>query len=134
VNLDVAALRKKMSSALDKLRPSARAAKMLEEDRLREKAIENQEVPEPETGEAFCKRYGVKLNYNFLRDDIGPRIDRYCNKKHAYLHFKRHSSVSQLLKHMDYQEEVQKRNIKYERRLRIEKLKKLAEEKKKERE
>jgi hypothetical protein len=35
---------------------------------------------------------------------------------------------------MDYQEEVQKRNIKYERRLRIEKLKKLAEEKKKERE
>ncbi len=94
VNLDVAALRQKMHSALDKLRPSVRAAKMLEEDRIRENAIENQEIPEPESAEAFCKRYGVKLNYNFLRDDIGPRIDRYCNKKHAYLHFKRHSSVS----------------------------------------
>ena len=91
-------------------------------------------MPEDETAEAFCKRYGVKLNYMFLQDGIGPRIDRYCNKKHAYLHFKRHSSVSQLLKHMDYQEEVQKRNIKYERRLRIEKLKKIAEEKKRERE
>jgi hypothetical protein len=94
VSLDVVALRKKMNSALDKLRPSVRAAKMLEEDRIREKAIENQEMEESETGEAFCKRYGVKLNYNFLRDDIGPRIDRYCNKKHAYLHFKRHSSVN----------------------------------------
>ena len=66
VSLDVVAMRKKMSSAIDKLRPSARAAKMLEEDRLREKAIENQEMPEDETAEAFCKRYGVKLNYMFL--------------------------------------------------------------------
>ena len=39
VSLDVAAMRQKMNSALEKLRPSVRAANMLEEDSLREKAI-----------------------------------------------------------------------------------------------
>lgn len=36
------------------------------------------DLPEPELPEAFCKRFGVKFNYKYIRDDVGPRIDRYC--------------------------------------------------------
>jgi hypothetical protein len=87
---------------------------MIEEDK-KKTYNKLEELPEPESAEDFCKRYGVKLNYNYIRTDIGPRIDRYCFKKSAYLHFKRHSSVGSLLKELDYQEEMQKRNIQFER-------------------
>lgn len=51
---------------------------MLEEDALKFIPKDLADMPEPEQPEAFCKRYGVKINYNYLRNDIGPRVDRYC--------------------------------------------------------
>jgi hypothetical protein len=134
--LEVATLKKSLYYEDNQHRPSVRAAKMLEEDRLREKAGLDDvfDMLEPEPPELFCKRYGAKLNYEYLRTDIGPRIDRFCNKRNAYLEFKRCSSVGHLLKKMDYQEEVQKRNITFARKQRIEKLKKLKEEQKRQRE
>ena len=48
------------------------------------------DLPEPELPEAFCRRFGVKFNYNYIRGDAGPRIDRYCQRNHAYIELKRH--------------------------------------------
>jgi hypothetical protein len=70
---------------------------MLEEDSKRA-LIRDIDEPEPEKPDDFAKRYHVKINYYYLREDIGPRIDRFCWKKHAYLYFRRHASVNHLLK------------------------------------
>lgn len=75
---------------------------MLEKDEKRGEGIQDilasfrsqdTEAPEPEQPEAFCKRFGVKINYRYLREDIGPRMDRYCQRNNAYLYFKKHSSI-----------------------------------------
>ena len=65
-----------------------------------------QKEPEPEHPEAFCKRYGVRMIYRNSRGDAGLRIHKFCEKDHAFLDFKRHTSLEKFLQSLDYQELV----------------------------
>ena len=118
-NIDVFSLRQSDKEKEDQTRASYRAKIVLEQDEKRGRDIlasfrsMEKEEPEPEHPEAFCKRFGVKINYRYLREDIGPRMDRYCQKNNAYLYFRKHASIGHLLRQLDYQEEVQKRIIAY---------------------
>lgn len=81
------------------------------------------DLPEPELPEAFCRRFGVKFNYKYIRDDVGPRIDRYCQRNNAYIEFKRHQSVQSLLKKMNYEEQMQTRIITQAKKQRAQEIK-----------
>jgi hypothetical protein len=58
---------------------------MLQEDDINKQIINPSDIPEPELPEAFCKRFGAEMNYKYLRYDIGPRVDRFCWKRNAYI-------------------------------------------------
>ena len=106
---------------------SYRAARMLEEDLTRKLVPGHEDLPEPEQPAAFCKRFGVKMNYIYLRNVVGARVDRYCWSKNAFLNFKKHASLNHLLKSLDYQEDVHLRNIQYAKKERAAKFKEQLE-------
>lgn len=98
LTLEIFAFKKSTQLKEDTSRASYKAAVMLKEDIDYKKKIEDvKEIdlnePEPEQPEAFCQRHGVKMNYKYLRDDIGPRVDRFCWRRNAYFFFRKHSSI-----------------------------------------
>ena len=101
LSIQVQALRKSMDAEIHQAKLSTQATEMLENE---PKLTSLADLPEPELPEAFCRRFGVKFNYKYIRDDVGPRIDRYCERNNAYIDFKRHQSVQGLLKKLNYEE------------------------------
>ncbi len=85
-NMEIFNLKQIQGEIKDLTKASQRAVEVLEQDTISQIInYDPMKEPEPEQPEAFCKRFGVKMNYAYLRDDIGPRIDRFCWRKHAYL-------------------------------------------------
>ena len=120
LSIQVQALRKSMDVETHQAKLSTQATEMLENE---PKLTSLADLPEPELPEAFCRRFGVKFNYNYIRYDVGPRIDRYCQRNHAYLEFKRHQSVQSLLNKMNYEEQMQTRIITQAKKQRAQEIK-----------
>lgn len=120
LSIQVQALRKSMDAEIHLAKLSTKATKMLENEPILTSLAD---LPEPELPEAFCRRFGVKFNYSYIRDDVGPRIDRYCQRNNAYIEFKKHQSVQSLLNKMNYEEQMQTRIITQAKKQRAQEIK-----------